>query len=59
MMNLSCSATAAAASTIAQAAQLLLSDLERGKRIDATGILRSAMVLERYPVERIGEREAV
>ncbi|QHO77636.1 methylase [Bradyrhizobium sp. CCBAU 051011] len=43
MMTLSCSATATAASTIAHAAQLLLSDLERGRRIDATGILRSAM----------------
>jgi predicted RNA methylase len=43
MMNVSCSAAAAAASTIAHAAQLLLSDLERGRRIDATGILRSAM----------------
>ncbi|WP_426536582.1 hypothetical protein [Bradyrhizobium sp. McL0615] len=43
MLILPCSATAAAASTIAHAAQLLLSDLERGRRIDATGILRSAM----------------
>jgi predicted RNA methylase len=43
MLNLPCSATAAAASTIAHAARLLLSDLERGRRIDAAGILRSAM----------------
>jgi hypothetical protein len=43
MMNLSCSAAAAAASAIIQAARLLLSDLERGRRIDAAGILRSAM----------------
>jgi predicted RNA methylase len=43
MMNLSCSAAAAAASAIAQAARLLLSDLEHGRRIDTAGILRSAM----------------
>ena len=42
MTNLSCSAASAAASTIAHAARLLL-DLERGRRIDATGILRSIM----------------
>ncbi|KRR25242.1 methylase [Bradyrhizobium lablabi] len=42
MIEVSCSAAAAAASAIAQAARLLLSDLERGRPIDA-GILRSAM----------------
>ena len=43
MMNLPCSAAAAAASAVTQAARLLLSDLEQGRRIDAAGILRSAM----------------
>jgi predicted RNA methylase len=42
MINLSCSA-AAMASAVVQAARRLLSDLERGRRIDAAGILRSAM----------------
>ncbi|WP_426441167.1 strawberry notch-like NTP hydrolase domain-containing protein [Bradyrhizobium genosp. P] len=43
MINVSGSAAAAAASAIAQAARLLLADLERGRRIDAAGTLRSAM----------------
>jgi predicted RNA methylase len=43
MMNLSCPAAATAASAIAQAARLLLFDLEHGRRIDTAGILRSAM----------------
>lgn len=43
MINLSCSATAAAASRIAQAARLILCDLEQGRRIDAANVLRSAM----------------
>ena len=43
MINLSCSAAAMATSAVVQAAQLLLSDLEHGRRIDAAGTLRAAM----------------
>ena len=43
MVNLSCSAAAMAASAVVRAAQLLLSDLEHGRRIDAAGTLRAAM----------------
>ena len=43
MINLSCSAAAMAASAVVRAAQLLLSDLEHGRRIDAAGTLRAAM----------------
>jgi hypothetical protein len=43
MINLSCSAAAMATSAVVQAARLLLSDLEHGRRVDAAGILRSAM----------------
>jgi predicted RNA methylase len=43
MVNLSCSAAAMAASAVVRAAQLLLSDLEHGRRIDAAGSLRAAM----------------
>jgi hypothetical protein len=40
MINLSCSAAATAASAVARAAQLLLSNLEHGRRIDAAGKLQ-------------------
>jgi P-loop containing NTP hydrolase pore-1 len=43
MINLSCSAAAMATSAVVRAAQLLLSDLEHGRRIDAAGTLRAAM----------------
>jgi hypothetical protein len=43
MINLSCSAAALATSAVVRAAQLLLSDLEHGRRIDAAGTLRVAM----------------
>jgi hypothetical protein len=43
MINLSCSAAATATSAVVRAAQLLLSDLEHGRRIDAAGTLRAAM----------------
>jgi hypothetical protein len=43
MINLSCSAAAMATSAVVRAAQLLLSDLEHGRRIDAAGTLRTAM----------------
>jgi hypothetical protein len=43
MINLSCSAAAMATTAVVRAAQLLLSDLEHGRRIDAAGTLRAAM----------------
>jgi len=43
MINFSCSAAVAAASALARASRLTVSDLKRGQRIDAVKNLRSAM----------------